>query len=75
VRRARSGQTERVADDEGGLLCVRGLQHSFVVTGWESVGGQSHWASELLCPTCGTSVTRQRGDDPWQWYAPDPDDG
>jgi hypothetical protein len=58
-----------------GLLCENGLQHSFVVTTWESVGGESHWASELLCPTCDTSIVRSTGDDgAWRWIVPGPDD-
>ena len=63
-----------MADDDG-LLCVQGLQHCFTVTDWETIGATSHWAAELLCPTCGTTVTRAVGSDPWRWNPPEDDQG
>lgn len=53
------------------LLCAGGLQHGWVLTAWETVGAQSHWASELLCPTCGSSITREVETGDWTWNAPE----
>lgn len=53
--------------DMGGLLCVNGLQHIFVMTTWVSSGATSFWASEMMCPTCGTVVYRDDTRDPWHW--------
>jgi len=56
-----------------GLWCENGLQHSFVVTAWQSPGAESSWATELMCPTCDTIISRS-DDGAWRWIAPGPDD-
>ena len=60
-----------MAGDDGDWLCLRGVQHAFVVSAWEEVGATSHWASEVFCATCGTTATRATGSSDWQWYPPD----
>lgn len=47
-------------------LCLGGLQHSWVVTGW-AVADESMGADELFCPTCGRLVGRDRTDQDWIW--------
>lgn len=59
------------APGDDGLLCVGGLQHAFALTAWEMVGAQSHWASELMCPTCGTTITRGVDTGDWTWNSPE----
>lgn len=53
------------------LLCVDGLQYAFVMTTWESRGDEHNYASELLCPTCGTVPTRETEGDGWRWNPPE----
>jgi hypothetical protein len=61
-------------DDAGGRLCLRGRQHVFVVVGWDAGGAESLWAYEMVCPTCGTELSRDQGTDPWRWIAPERED-
>ncbi|HSK59608.1 MAG TPA: hypothetical protein VK935_11210 [Actinomycetospora sp.] len=53
-------------------LCLGGLQHGWVVTGWDT-GNESMAAYELFCPTCGRLVGRDRPDESWSWVPMDGD--
>lgn len=57
--------------DDDSPLCVGGLQHAFAMTAWEQAGAEVFWVSELLCPTCGTTVNRTGWQGNWTWNWPD----
>ena len=61
-----------MSDDDARWLCLGGLQHSWVVTGWDT-RNESMSAYELFCATCGRLVGRGEVEQTWSWVPLDTD--